>query len=363
MVVADDVLPLLAPVLDHLMVEEIWGDGLLIDNIPTVFFISEDVVNAPYWPHLKALHGRHLGGGQHSGDFFHRYPVKVVGVDESHGISLVRHNEHIPFLIGVIAEQGPGRSKRHAFGKTPLVRPFDGLRLVFRLTLCNAAQQGKHGVNAPIQCVQMLVLKEDSNWRVEFLKLPDVGQAIEGVPRKAADVLRDDEVDSSLLASLDHLLELFPLGDTRTRNALVCKSAYILPAGVVLDVILIILHLQLVAPGLAGLVGADAAVSSHTQHPWHLRLKIISRWYDFDLHLARERLLDLFAYCVLSLLLGRPCGLPLLFPFHSITSLPAYKPMRRGAKMRLFIILDGREGGLPQKKKSRFHGLRSFDFL
>ena len=75
-----------------------------------------------------------------------------------------------------------------------------------------------------VQRVHPLLFEVHAHPLRQALQLPDVGQAVKHVPRKAADRLGDDVVDLPRLAVPDHLLEALALFRTGATDTLVRKN-------------------------------------------------------------------------------------------------------------------------------------------
>ena len=119
--VPDDVLALLASVLDRLVGAEIRRKGFLIHHIPAVLLVAEDVVNAACRPDLQALHGRDMGGGELLRNVPDTPPLHEAIVDVPHDLGLLRDNHHVAVIVGGVPQERPGRAQRDAVGEAALV--------------------------------------------------------------------------------------------------------------------------------------------------------------------------------------------------------------------------------------------------
>lgn len=103
------------------------------------------------------------------------------------------------------------------------------------------------------------------NRNIFILELPDVLQAVESVPSKAADGLRDDHIDVSGHALVDHSVEFVTLFRIGAGNTIVCKYACQLPFRIFLNVLRVVRDLRLIAGFLFFGICADAAVGSYSE--------------------------------------------------------------------------------------------------
>ena len=112
-----------------------------------------------------------------------------------------------------------------------------------------------------IQRVDSLFLEENGD--VLVLQLPDVFQAVEGVPGKAADRLGNHHVDPACHAVVDQAIELFTLLRISAGNAVVGVNTCQFPAGMLTNVIGVMLDLGLVAGCLFIRIRRNPAVGCH----------------------------------------------------------------------------------------------------
>ena len=76
--------------------------------------------------------------------------------------------------------------------------------------LCQGSHDGQKHLAFGIQGVDILLLEEHRN--VQRLQLPRVLEAVQGVSRKSADGLGEDQVDLSGFAVCTHAVELVSFG-------------------------------------------------------------------------------------------------------------------------------------------------------
>lgn len=99
---------------------------------------------------------------------------------------------------------------------------------------------------------------------VVLLEFPDGSQAIDCVSGKAADRLRDNQVDLAVKGICNHLPELLTLFGIGAGDAFVRIYPDELPIIPAIDVIRVVVNLRFVTGQLLLVVGADTSVGRHT---------------------------------------------------------------------------------------------------
>ena len=127
------------------------------------------------------------------------------------------------------------------------------------------AQYGNDHIAALIQRVELLGLKVHAHRRVELSQHENVVQTVKHISGKTADLLRDDKVDLSRLAFLDHFEKVLTVQNGSAGNALIGENTGKLPFRILLDHTGIVLNLKLVTACLSVLIRADTAVRTHTK--------------------------------------------------------------------------------------------------
>lgn len=136
---------------------------------------------------------------------------------------------------------------------------------MLRLTLCHKAQYGNDHIAALIQRVELLGLKVHAHRRVELSQHENVVQTVQHISGKTADLLRDDKVDLSRFAFLDHFEKVLTVQNRSAGNALIGENTGKLPFRILPNHTGIVLHLKLVTACLGVLIRADTAVRTHTK--------------------------------------------------------------------------------------------------
>ena len=126
--------------------------------------------------------------------------------------------------------------------------------------LREARHDGQQNFAFAVEGPDVFFLKIDLD--AVFLQLPDGGQGVDRVPRKAADRLGDDQVDLAVHRIRDHAFEALAVLGAGARDALVSVHGYEFPIVPALDVVGVVIDLRLIARELIVVISGDASILS-----------------------------------------------------------------------------------------------------
>ena len=169
-----------------------------------------------------------------------------------------------------------------ALGELLALAPCGVFRDAAAFLLSQAGHNRDKEFAARIKCPYVLFLKV--NLYTVFLQFADILQRIHGIPRKAADGFRDDEVNLAGKGILDHLVEPVTLLCVGSTDPLIRIHADEIPVGTTLDVVLVMRHLHFVTGSLFFMIGRNSGVPCRSAPPWfcrNLRTKDFRACWDY----------------------------------------------------------------------------------
>ena len=279
MIILDQIHGKLSRVLYNLFVDTVLCKGLLHQNVPTVFFISQDAPDLGNIPLCSARRIQHLLLFQAQPDHPQACSLQILIKDAADSLCLIRIYLWISSVIQIIPiELLEINGSFSLFHSLPLTPPDIGAdRFTFRLG--EGTHEGDNQFRVRFQRIDILLLKNDVDSHT--FQCTNVLQAVQRIPRKPGNGLCQNQVDFLLAAPADHPVEIIPVFGGRPRNTLVRENACHCPLGIGHDFVRVISTLRFIAGLLFFLLCGYPAVSCHPQPP-HDRPMIHLRFCRYD---------------------------------------------------------------------------------
>ena len=245
-----------------LLGQKIYSEGLLQQRITLVLFVGENAFDVAGVPVVLAAGRRNAFFGQRPGNLEWRLALQEHSVDALDQLGLFRVYHEVVVRPHVVAQKSLERNRDLAVCKPLPLAPCAVLGNGPGLFLRQRGHDRQQKFTLAVEGPDVFFFKIDLD--VVLLEFPDGSQAIDCVSGKAADRLRDNQVDLAVKGICNHLPELLTLFGIGAGDAFVRIYPDELPIIPAIDVIRVVVNLRFVTGQLLLVVGADTSVGRHT---------------------------------------------------------------------------------------------------
>ena len=207
----------------RLLGQEVHGVTLLQQGITLVLLVHEDAFDCGLVPFLLTAGRRDAVIHENLADAVWRLSLQEQAVNPLYCHCLLRIDHQIPVFTTVVTEE-PGEGHRDlAVCKTLSLSPCAVLRNAPAFLLRQRGHDSQQQLALGIESPDVFFL--EINLGAVFFQLPDGGQGNDSVPGKAADRLRDDQIDLPGQRIRDHPFEAFAFLGVGAGDAFVYVNA------------------------------------------------------------------------------------------------------------------------------------------
>ena len=249
------------------MGQTIYRIGFLHQNVATVFFIPQDILDRFTRPRV-IFDCPDFQRIELFCNFCRVHSLIKAHIDGTNNFSFVGNNHHFAIIVRIIAQQTRRtdflRSGFHPASSCPLDISGDASGFL----LCERSQHRQKYFCLFIQTIQAFLVKIHTDRWPEVPQQSNISQAVHHITSKTTDRLRKNQINFLSLCILYHLLKLHSMLNLCTRDSLIRINACQLPVWMLRYNSVEMCHLLFQTGFLHLLICADTTVCSDTLFRW-----------------------------------------------------------------------------------------------